>query len=194
VEEDAKSTKDTRERIPRATDVETKLALYKELNQHMPTEVADLALWQEDIDFLIDNLIELNRSNGLYRNCLDTERIGIMGYSNGGALADQVCATSDRIRAGINFDGFMFGGVVDHDLAKPFMIFRQIVSWCRECPSIKLPFFQRVQADAFLVEIADANHATFSDLPLMRKYILPEGILSPLDGRKYQEGNLLCRI
>jgi predicted dienelactone hydrolase len=183
-EEDAKITKDTKERITRATDAETKLALYKELNQIMPTEVADLALWQEDIDFLIDRLIELNSSEGLYRGRLDTERIGIMGYSKGGALAGQVCATSDRIRAGVNFDGFMFGGVVDNTIAKPFMIFGQIVSWCQECPSINLPFFERARADAYLVEIADANHATFTDLPLMKKYILPEGILSSLDGTK----------
>jgi predicted dienelactone hydrolase len=181
-EEDSKLTKDTKERITRATDGEMKLTLYKELNRIMPTEVADLALWQEDIDFLIDKLVELNSSEGLYRDCLDTERIGIMGYSKGGALAGQICATSDRIRAGVNFDGFMFGGVVDNDLEKPFMIFGQIVSWCQECPSINLPFFQRSRDDAYLVGIADANHATFTDLPLMRKYVLPEGILSSLDG------------
>ncbi|UCG51248.1 MAG: PD40 domain-containing protein [Candidatus Latescibacterota bacterium] len=183
-EEEAKPTKDTKERITRATDGEKKLALYKKLNQIMPTEVSDLVLWQEDIDFLIDRLIELNSREGIYRGRLDTERIGIMGYSKGGALAGQVCATSDRVRAGVNFDGFMFGGVVDNDLAKPFMIFGQIVSWCQECPSINLPFFQRAEADAYLVEIADANHATFTDLPLMREYILPEGILSSLDGTK----------
>jgi hypothetical protein len=77
----------------------------------------------------------------------------------------------------------MFGGVVDNDLAKPFMIFGQIISWCQECPSINLPFFQRARADAYLVEIADANHATFTDLPLLRDYILADGILSPLDGK-----------
>lgn len=181
-EEDSKSTKDTKERITRAADGEMKLTLYKELNRIMPTEVADLVLWQQDIEFLIDSLIELNRSDGLYQGRLDTQRIGIMGYSKGGALAAQVCATSDRVRAGANFDGFMFGGVVDNDLAKPFMIFGQVVSWCQECPSINLPFFQRSRDDAYLVEIADANHATFTDLPLMRKYILPEGIISPLDG------------
>jgi predicted dienelactone hydrolase len=183
-EEDAKTTKETKERITRATDADTKLALYKELNEIMPTEVSDLVLWQEDIDFLIDKLIELNKSDGFYRGRLDTERIGIMGYSKGGALAGQICATSDRVRAGVNFDGFMFGGVVENDLAKPFMIFGQIVSWCQECPSINLPFFKRAGADAYLVEIADANHATFTDLPLLKKYILPVGILSSLDGTK----------
>jgi predicted dienelactone hydrolase len=183
-EEDAESTKDTKERLTRATDGAEKLALYRKLNQIMPTEVADLVLWQGDIDFLIDQLIKFNKDEGPYRGQLDTDRIGIMGYSKGGALAGQFCATSDRVRAGVNFDGFMFGGVVDNDLTKPFMFFGQIVSWCQECPSINLPFFQRARADAYMVNIADANHATFTDLPLLRAYIVPDGILSPLDGKR----------
>jgi predicted dienelactone hydrolase len=181
-EEDSVLTKETKERITRSTDGAEKLAIYKELNRIMPTEVADLLIWQEDIDFLIDELIELNEKEGPYHGRLDTDRIGIMGYSKGGALAGQVCATSDRVRAGANFDGFMFGGVVDNDLEKPFMIFGQVISWCMECPSINLPFFERARADAYMVEIVGANHATFTDLPLLRSYLLPEGILGPLDG------------
>jgi predicted dienelactone hydrolase len=183
-EEEAALTKETKERITRSTDGLDKLAHYRKLNEIMPTEVADLAHWQEDIEFLIDTLIEMNKEAGPYQGQLDTERIGVMGYSKGGALAGQICATSDRVLAGANFDGFMFGGAVDNHLAKPFMIFGQIVSWCEECPSINLPIFQRAEADAYLVEIADANHSTFTDLPLLRKYILPDGILSPLDGKK----------
>lgn len=183
-EENAVITKDTKERITRATDGAEKLELYRKLNRIMPTEVTDLALWQGDINFLVDQLIKLDNDEGFYRGRLNTDRIGIMGYSKGGALAGQVCATSDRVRAGVNFDGFMFGGVVESDLAKPFMIFGQIVSWCEDCPSINLPFFQRSRADAYLVGIADANHATFTDLPLLRAYIVPDGILSPLGGNR----------
>lgn len=183
-EEDSLLTIKTKERITRATDGAEKLALYRKLNEIMQTEVADLTLWTEDIDFLIDRLDQLNKAEGPYRGRLDTKRIGIMGYSKGGANAGQVCATSDRVRAGVNFDGFMFGGVVDNDIAKPFMIFGQIISWCQDCPSINLPFFQRARDDAYLVEIADANHSTFTDLPLLRAHIVPDGILSPLDGKR----------
>jgi hypothetical protein len=70
---------------------------------------------------------------------------------------------------------------VNNDITKPFMIFGQIISWCQECPSINLPFFQRARADAYLVEIAEANHATFTDLPLLRDYIVADGMLSPLE-------------
>jgi predicted dienelactone hydrolase len=89
-EEDSTLTIETKERITRSAEGAEKLVHYRRLNQIMPTEVADLALWQEDIDFLIDKLIELNKDEGPYLGQLDTERIGIMGYSKGGALAGQV--------------------------------------------------------------------------------------------------------
>jgi predicted dienelactone hydrolase len=127
--------------------------------------------------------VELDHSEGPYRGQLDTERIGMLGYSKGGALAGQVCATSDRVRAGANLDGFMFGGVVDHDLSRPFMILGQAEPWCRECPPINLPFFERSRSDAYLLRIDDTNHATFTDLPLLADYIVPEGIVTSLDGR-----------
>jgi len=181
-EEDALSTIETKAQITRSTDVEEKMALFRELNRLMPTEVADLALWSGDIEFLIDQLIELNRSEGLYLGRLDADRIGVMGYSKGGANAGQVSATSDRIRAGVNLGGFMFGGVVEHDLEKPFLMLGHVEPWCRECPPINLCFFARSSNDAYVVQIDGANHSTFTDLPLLRPYIVRDGLLSPTDG------------
>lgn len=183
-EEDATSTIDTKAQITRSTDVEEKMALFRELNRLMPTEVADLALWSGDVEFLIDRLVELNTSEGLYRDRLDTDRIGVLGYSKGGANAGQLSATSNRVRAGVNLGGFMFGGVVGHDLEKPFMILDHVEPWCRECPPINLCFFQRSRADAYVLQIDGANHATFTDLPLLRAHIVPDGIVSELDGKR----------
>lgn len=180
-EENAAATVETKERITRSTHAEEKLALFRMLNQMMPTEVADLTLWQGDIEFLIDQLVKLNQDKGLYRGQLDTDRIGIMGYSKGGALAGQFCATSARVRAGVNLGGFMFGGVVENDLDKPFMTLSHVEPWCRECPPINLPFFVRSKSDAYLLDIDGGNHATFTDIPFLRAYIVPEGFVSPLD-------------
>jgi hypothetical protein len=183
-EEDALSTIETKARITRSTDIEEKMVLFRELNRLMPSEVADLALWSGDVEFLIDRLVDLNGSEGLYRGHLDTDRIGIIGYSKGGANAAQVSATSDRVRAGVNLGGFMFGGVVEHDLEKPFMIFDHVETWCQECPPINLNFFQRSRHDAYVLQIDGANHSTFTDLPLLRTHIAADGILSPLEGRR----------
>jgi hypothetical protein len=184
-EEGSARTIETKERITRSTDAEEKLTLFGKLNRLMPTEVADLALWQGDIDFLIDRLVELNKSEGPYRGRLDTDRIGIMGYSKGGALAGQVCATSDRVRAGVNLGGFMFGGVVEHDLKKPFMIVGHVEPWCVDCPPINLPFFLRSSSDAYLLRFDGGSHSTFTDVPVLKAYIVPEGILGESDGAKF---------
>ena len=66
-EEDATSTKETKEQITRSADAEEKMALFKKLNQLMPTEVADLALWQDDIDFLIDLSLSSTEGRGSIR-------------------------------------------------------------------------------------------------------------------------------
>jgi hypothetical protein len=181
-EERAGPTEETKERITRSTDAGEKLELFEELNRLMPTEVADLVLWQEDIEFLLDQLAALNDQEGPYRGALNTGRVGVMGYSKGGALAGQVCATSNRVLAGVNLGGFAFGGLVENDLVKPFMTLEHIEPWCHECPPISLPFFQRSSSDSYLLQIDGANHATFTDLPLLRDYIVPEGVVSPLDG------------
>jgi len=90
----------TKELITRSTDDEQQMMLYRKLNQLMPTEMSDLPHWQQDIDFLIDELEVPHSRKGPYRGRLDTKRIGILGYSRGGVLAGRVCATSDRVRAG----------------------------------------------------------------------------------------------
>ncbi len=173
----------TKEKITRATTSEEKLQYYKELNELMPTEVADLRLWQADIDFLLGELEEMNKTAGPFRSALDMDRIGIFGYSKGGALAGQFCATDNRVRAGINMGGFSFGGLVDHDLSIPFMIFDHVEPWCEECLPINLAFFERSSSDAYILQIEGALHGNFTDLPLISDYVVPEGVVGPLDGK-----------
>jgi hypothetical protein len=182
-EERSEAVIKTKEAITRSTDDEERMTLFGRLNELMPTEVADLAHWQADIDFVLDELTRLNTVDGPLRHKIDVQRVGILGYSKGGALAGQVCATSGRVKAGANLGGFMFGGLVEHDLAKPFVILEHIEPWCRECQPVNLSFLNRSLSDAYMIQIGGANHATFTDLPILKDYILADGILSPLDGK-----------
>jgi len=181
-EENSEAVIETKEAITRSADDEQRIVLYKKLNKLMPTEVADLFHWQADMDFLVDELEGLNSAGGPYRGKLDTTRIGILGYSKGGALAGQVCATSDRVKAGANLGGFVFGGLVDNDLGKPFMTLEHVETWCAQCQPVGLPFFKRSKSDAYMIQITGANHATFTDLPVLKDYILADGVVGPLDG------------
>ena len=116
--------------ITLAENLEERPVLYKELNQAMPVEVSDLMLWAEDIAFVIDQLKELNSKTGFFKGIMNVNRVGVMGYSKGGAAAGQYCLMADvRCKAGINMGGFMFGDIVDNNLKKPFMIMGHIEPW-----------------------------------------------------------------
>jgi dienelactone hydrolase len=71
---------------------------------------------------VIDGLAALDRDDpvGRFRGRLDLGRIGVVGYSLGGAIAMQLCWRDDRLRAAVNIDGWMFdaapGGWIDQPL------------------------------------------------------------------------------
>ena len=59
----------------------------------MPLAVRDLRTWAEDIDFVLDELETENRKSGLLSGALDLERVGVMGFSKGGAAAGEFCVS-----------------------------------------------------------------------------------------------------
>ena len=59
---------------------------------------------------VIDALEVLDRvdPNGRFGGRLDLDRIGVVGYSLGGAIAMQLCWRDDRLKAAVNIDGWFF--------------------------------------------------------------------------------------
>jgi predicted dienelactone hydrolase len=76
----------------------------------------------DDVIFLVNELEKVNRNDpaGLFVGHLDTSRIGIMGFSFGGAVATETCWLDQRFRAGINMDGMLFGEAADAGVQQPF--------------------------------------------------------------------------
>ena len=171
--------------ITLAKTLEDRPDLYKRLNQAMPTEASDLRLWGEDIGFVIDQLKDMNSKTGFFKGALDENRIGLMGYSKGGAAAGQYCLTADdRCKAGINLGGFMFGDIVEKNLKKPFLIMTHIEPWAPNGFPIGELFFKRAESSAYMVAIKDALHGNFCDMTLAKKYFKLEGIIGPIEGEK----------
>ncbi|MEU6666045.1 hydrolase [Streptomyces sp. NPDC046727] len=54
---------------------------------------------------------------------VDTSRIGMFGWSLGGAAVDTAMQLDKRIKAGANLDGQFFGTAPSKDLDRPFMLF-----------------------------------------------------------------------
>ncbi len=172
--------------ITLAKTLEEQPDLYKQLNQAMPTEVSDLRLWGEDLAFVVEQLKEMNSQTGFFKGIMDVNRIGVMGYSKGGAAAGQYCLTADdRCKAGINLGGFMFADIVNKNLKKPFLIMEHIEPWAPDSRPIGELFIERAEGSAYMVAVRDALHGNFCDITLAKKYIKPEGIVGSINGEKF---------
>lgn len=176
----------TKKEITLAKTLEERSDLYKNLNQVMPTEASDLRLWGGDIVFVVNQLKELNSKTGFFKGTMDVNRIGVIGYSKGGAAAGQYCLTTDdRCKAGINLGGFMFADIVEKNLKKPFLFMTHIEPWAPNGIPIGELFFTRAENSAYMVAFRDALHGNFCDMTLAKKHIKLEGIVGPIDGEKF---------
>jgi predicted dienelactone hydrolase len=118
--------------------------------------------WAKDIVFIIDRLEMLNASDGLFKGKLDLDRIGVMGMSMGGVAAGQACIDDERIRAGINCDGGLFGDLVDTAIATPFMFMGS-----KRFIDYEEVFAKHTSGDAYTLTIPEADHYDFTDMTLL---------------------------
>jgi pimeloyl-ACP methyl ester carboxylesterase len=85
---------------------------------------ASLPVWTGDLVFTLNQLEKLNAdAEGRFHERLDFTRVGAFGHSFGGAASVQAAKDDARIRAALDLDGTLAGGVVESGLAKPFLMF-----------------------------------------------------------------------
>jgi dienelactone hydrolase len=61
-------------------------------------------------------------AHGLLRGRLDLSRIGMFGFSLGGATADEAMHALPQIRAGVDLDGSLYGRSLNTPLDRPFLL------------------------------------------------------------------------
>ena len=78
----------------------------------------------EAASHVIDALEVLDRvdPNGRFGGRLDLDRIGVVGYSLGGAIAMQLCWRDNRLRAAVNVGGWLFDAARGGWIDQPFTI------------------------------------------------------------------------
>jgi predicted dienelactone hydrolase len=183
VEEYLQEVNDTKEELTTAPTLDAKVDAQRRLNQLMPLESADIRLWAGDLAAVVDKLEELNTGNSFLSGRIDLDAIGAIGYSKGGAAAGQFCVTDDRCRAGVNLSGFMFGDIVDRNVAKPFMILESIESWCENCQPICDVIYSYAEESAYILQVKGATHASFTDWNL-HEVLRELGMLGPIDAQR----------
>jgi predicted dienelactone hydrolase len=175
------------DRTLRASSEEARLALHREINDSFPVSTNDLRIRSEDIRFVIDELERMSGGDGFLAGQLDLERIGIVGFSKGGATAVQFCVTDPTCKAVINLDGFMYADVVDHDLAQPFMMMSSHSEGDSTERTTTSLFYDRAQDSAYMVFIKGAEHPNFGDVSLFAGFLKATDDLGPINGARCVE-------
>lgn len=143
--------------------------------------------WVADAGFVIDQLEALNAGDGLLAGRLDLDRIGMYGWSFGGATSIEMSAVEERVKAAIDHDGQLFGSAPSAGTTRPFMLMHGDVA--ADTPPFEDPdsiaayndAIDRLMAEVrdtdarlksastggwYDVTIAGTNHGSFSDLVL----------------------------
>jgi dienelactone hydrolase len=80
--------------------------------------------WVADDHYVLDKVEELNRTaSDRFHKRLDLSRVGMMGWSFGGATSIQMSRQDSRVKAAIDHDGQLFyGDVTEKGTSRPFML------------------------------------------------------------------------
>ncbi|CAD0112708.1 unnamed protein product [Aureobasidium uvarum] len=98
----------------------------------------------------------------------DPHRIAAWGHSFGGAAAAQVPLEDPSFRAGINFDGKLYGSVATSGLGQPFLFFSHSIQPDSGVISSWQSFLQASPTfNKFELRLNGSVHLTFSDAPLL---------------------------
>jgi dienelactone hydrolase len=127
-----------------------------------------------DLSFVIDKLEEESLTRTILDGTADTERLGIMGHSNGGTAAAELCQSDQRIDACLNIDGQAAGGpfgtspeadAPDH----PFMFLTK-ESRLHEVIAAR---FEEGGRGTYRVVLPAASHEQFADGDLLQPGLWP---------------------
>jgi dienelactone hydrolase len=132
------------------------------------------------LDFLTK--LDAGGANGQFTNRFDLRRIGIFGYSFGGAVALETCRRDKRFAAAMNLDGLLFGAGDGYNGAIPYFLVSDAnppptpAELASNDPAVRY-LSELIVSDSpgqlaalrhggYELQVAGTVHASFSDVPL----------------------------
>jgi hypothetical protein len=157
-------------RIEQARSPEERMSLRMSLYERAGAFNALTAVWVDDLRFVLDSIATQASTQPqlqAFANAFDTERIGLLGMSFGGAAITELCKSDTRCRAGMNMDGgSTFGQRQREPLQVPYLALVQE-------GSDSLDYLRSAsRSDYYEVEVEGATHLDFTDdavvLPILK--------------------------
>lgn len=169
---------DVEARLAHANGFEERAEIIFELGERAASMNEQVAIRVADLRFVLDVIAEPERGPEDFAMLLqgvDSDRIGLVGMSVGGATVIDVCKIDERCRAGINLDGGIFGRYQRQPLQAPFL---SIVS----APNQKYGEHLRVnsRSDYYEVLVDGAKHGDYLDLTFLMPFMKWLGANGPI--------------
>jgi dienelactone hydrolase len=145
--------------LPDGTLVKPKLEFHLSGND---TNSIALAVFQDetrDLQFVIDELDRLNANDQVFAGRFDLNRIGVFGWSYGGASAADLCNVDHRCKAGVALDPGGYPEMSKIRFEQPFLI----LTGPHGVSAGALQMFEQLAKDAYCIKIRDAGHDEFGD-------------------------------
>jgi hypothetical protein len=124
----------------------------------------------DDAKFVLDNIYEMNESDGDFKGRFDLSRIGMYGHSFGGASTSICCYQDERFLCGLTLDGVFYLDYIPEKLEKPFLL---MIAENRFNNENVQDMWNNLVSDAFKVEIEGSTHYAYTDVGVLLKHLLP---------------------
>jgi predicted dienelactone hydrolase len=130
---------------------------------------AQQALRAADLRFVVDQIGRPGVFGPRLSERLDPQRIAAIGHSFGGASAVEAAMGDARIRAVANLDGTLYGRAAIDPMPVPFLLLESDHRETRHSQNYlqgNLALVYHLRAGGYRYQIAEANHYSFTDVPL----------------------------
>jgi len=123
----------------------------------------------KDVQCLLDALGTMNNSDPLLAGRMDLERIGIMGFSAGGAVAVETCRTNSQVKCAALLDAYInftfLPALNTQGLQKPFLAMNRTLldHGLADYSPAGLRLYSLATQEAIWVKIDHTGHFSFTD-------------------------------